>query len=120
MGLKSEADGDNPRFVLGASKMMKKISVLALLLAAGAISVNAGPKDKDAKKDAVAIEKCDKDKKDCKKDAKKEDKKDEATKEDAKEEEEKAEADVKNDDADEETVEKKDEKKEGKADEEKK
>ena len=115
MGLKSEADGDNPRFVLGASKMMKKISVLALLIAAGAISVNAGPKDKDAKKDAVAIEKCDKDKKDCKKDAKKEDKKDEAAKE-----EEKADADVKNDDADEETVEKKDEKKEEKSDEEKK
>ena len=115
MELKSEADGDSPRFVLGASKMMKKISVLALLVAAGAISVNAGPKDKDAKKDAVAIEKCDKDNKDCKKDAKKDDKKDEATKE-----EEKAEADVKDEAADEETVEKKEEKKEEKADEEKK
>ena len=68
--------------------------------AAGAISVNAGSKDKDVKKGAVAIEKCDKDNKDCKKDAKKEEKKDEA--------------------ADEETVEKKEEKKEEKADEEKK
>ena len=55
--------------------MMKKISVLALLVAAGAISVNAGSKDKDVKKGAVAIEKCDKDNKDCKKDAKKEEKK---------------------------------------------